>query len=152
MTKALLLYSDEPVVGEGSVCHTDGAKVNKTVASLRKLAKNPSSFCASHSNLFKKTRFPVPHRNRHFLRKLLSWWFVPHACVRQLKRKLLQGSVIQRTSRSEAVKIVLVGTIFRVHECPKNCTAGGIFNSVATSKASLKSLKAFQFTADKSVR
>ena len=33
MTEALLLYSDEPVLGEGSVCHTDGAKADKTLAS-----------------------------------------------------------------------------------------------------------------------
>ena len=33
MNQALLLFSDEPVLGEGSVCHTDGAKAYKTLAS-----------------------------------------------------------------------------------------------------------------------
>ena len=33
MTETLLLYSDKPVLGEGSVCHTDGAKADKTLAS-----------------------------------------------------------------------------------------------------------------------
>ena len=32
MTEALLLYSDEPVVGEGSICHTDGVKAYNDVS------------------------------------------------------------------------------------------------------------------------
>ena len=54
MNQALLLFSDEPVLGEGSVCHTDGAKAHKTLASpsydgsLEKYSLKLSHTCVRH--------------------------------------------------------------------------------------------------------